>query len=181
MEDGSIYNKVKTSGPNAEYEIILPLGGRFGFFADAENYLAENQQMSTVNRTLNEVIEKDLYVVPLEIGQSIRLNNIFFEFAKATLTEESSHELDRILPYFEKFPELKIELSGHTDAIGSDAANQILSEDRANSVREYLIRKGVRIDKIEAVGYGESVPVATNETDEGRQLNRRVEFTVIDK
>ncbi len=181
MQDGSIFNRVKTSGPNAEYEIVLPLGGRFGFFADAENYLAENQQLSTVNKTLNEVIERDLYVVPLEIGQSIRLNNIFFEFAKATLTDESSHELDRILPYFKKFPNLKIEISGHTDAVGSDEANQTLSEDRANSVREYLIRKGVRIDKIEAVGYGESIPVATNDTDEGRQLNRRVEFKVLEK
>lgn len=181
MEDGSIFNKVKTKGPNAEYELILPLGGRFGFFADAENYLAENQQLSTVNKTLNEVIERDLYVVPLEIGQSIRLNNIFFDFAKATLTAESSHELDRILPYFKKFPNLKIEISGHTDAVGSDAANQQLSEARANSVREYLIRKGVRIDKIEAVGYGEAVPVATNDTDEGRQLNRRVEFKVLEK
>jgi outer membrane protein OmpA-like peptidoglycan-associated protein len=181
MQDGSIFNKVKTKGPNAEYELILPLGGRFGFFADAENYLAENQQLSTVNKTLNEVIERDLYVVPLEIGQSIRLNNIFFDFAKATLTAESSHELDRILPYFKKFPNLKIEISGHTDAVGSDAANQQLSEDRANSVREYLIRKGVRIDKIEAVGYGEAVPVATNDTDEGRQLNRRVEFKVLEK
>jgi len=181
MEDGSIYDRVKTSGPNAEYELILPLDGRFGFFADADNYLAENQQMSTANRQLNEVIERDLYVVPLEIGQSIRLNNIFFEFAKATLTKESSHELDRILPYFEKFPGLRIEISGHTDAIGSDAANQKLSEDRASSVREYLIGKGVRIDKVEAVGYGEAMPVATNDTDEGRQLNRRVEFKVLDK
>lgn len=181
MKDGSIYNRVKTSGPNAEYELILPLGDRFGFFADAENYLAENQQLSTVNKTVNEVIERDLYVVPLEIGQSIRLNNIFFDFAKATLTEESSNELNRILPYFKKFPNLKIEISGHTDAVGSDEANQKLSEDRANSVREYLISKGVRIDKIEAVGFGESVPVATNDTDEGRQMNRRVEFKVLDK
>ena len=107
--------------------------------------------------------------------------NIFFDFAKATLREESSHELDRILPYFEKFPNLKIELSGHTDYVGSDEANQKLSEDRANSVREYLIKKGIRIDQIEAVGYGESMPVATNETDEGRQLNRRVEFKVLEK
>jgi outer membrane protein OmpA-like peptidoglycan-associated protein len=181
MEDGTIFNKVKTSGPNAEYELILPLGGRFGFFADAENYLAENQQISTMNRALNEVLERDLYVVPLEVGQSIRLNNIFFEFAKATLTDESSHELDRVLPYFRKFPGLRIEIAGHTDAIGSDAANQKLSEDRANSVREYLIKNGVRIDKIEAIGYGEQVPVATNESDEGRQLNRRVEFKVIAK
>lgn len=181
MKDGSIYNRVKTSGPNAEYELILPLGSRFGFFADAENYLSENQMLSTENRQLNEVLERDLYVVPLEVGQSIRLNNIFFDFAKATLREESFHELDRILPYFEKFPDLKIELSGHTDSVGSDAANQKLSEARASSVREYLIQKGIRIDKIEAVGYGESTPVATNDTDEGRQLNRRVEFTVLEK
>ena len=181
MKDGSIYNRIKTSGPNAEYELILPLGSRFGFYADAENYLAENQLISTENRVLNEVIERDLYVVPLEIGQSIRLNNIFFDFAKATLREESFHELDRILPYFEKFPNLKIELSGHTDAVGSVEANQKLSEDRANSVRDYLIKKGIRIDKIEAVGYGETMPVATNDTDEGRQLNRRVEFMVLEK
>ncbi len=181
MKDGSIYNRVKTNGPNAEYELILPLGGRFGMFADTENFLAENQQLSTVNKSLNEVIACDLYVVPLEVGQSIRLNNIFFESAKATLTEESSNELNRILPYFQKFPNLKIELSGHTDAIGSDEANQKLSDDRANSVRNYLTGKGIRIDKIEAVGYGESMPVATNDTDEGRQLNRRVEFKVLEK
>jgi outer membrane protein OmpA-like peptidoglycan-associated protein len=137
--------------------------------------------LSTSNRTINEVIERDLYVVPLEVGESIRLNNIFFDFAKATLTKESFHELDRILPYFEKFQNLKIEISGHTDDVGSDEANQKLSEARANSVREYLINQGVRIDKIEAAGYGESIPVATNDTDEGRQLNRRVEFKVLEK
>ena len=157
------------------------MGSKFGFYADTENYLAENQNISTENRVLNEVIERDLYVVPLEVGQSIRLNNIFFDSSLATLREESFHELDRILPYFEKFPNLKIELSGHTDAVGSDAANQKLSEARASSVRDYLIKNGVMIDKIEAVGYGESEPVATNDTDEGRQLNRRVEFKVLEK
>ena len=89
--------------------------------------------------------------------------------------------MKRIFPYFEKFPNLKIEISGHTDAIGTDAANINLSDARANSVREYLTRNGVRIDKIEAVGYGESEPVASNDTDEGRQYNRRVEFKVLEK
>ncbi len=181
MNDGSIYNKIKTNGPEATYELILPLGGKFGFFADTENYMAENQQLSTENRMLDEVIERDLYVVPLEVGQKIRLNNIFFDFSKATLREESFHELDRVLPYFEKFPNLKIELSGHTDAVGSNEANLKLSDARANSVREYLISNDVRIDKIEAVGYGESQPVDTNDTDEGRQSNRRVEIKVLEK
>lgn len=181
MKDGSVFNKITTNGPEAEYELILPLGSKFGFYADAENYLSENQTISTRNRVLNEVIERDLFVVPLEVGQSIRLNNIFFESGLATLSQDSFHELSRILPYFEKFPNLKIEISGHTDAIGSDKANEILSEARAGSVREYLINSGVPTDKIAAIGYGESTPVATNDTDEGRQLNRRVEFKVLEK
>jgi outer membrane protein OmpA-like peptidoglycan-associated protein len=181
MKDGSIYDKVATVGPEAEYELILPLGSKFGFYADAENFLSENQTISTENRILNEVVKRDLFVVPLEVGQSIRLNNIFFESGLATLSQESFHELNRILPYFEKFQHLKIEISGHTDAIGSDAANKLLSEERAKSVREYLIKKGIPEEKIEAIGYGESSPVATNDTAEGRQLNRRVEFKVLEK
>ncbi len=181
MEDGGVYGKVPTMGDDANYEMVVPMDMKFGFYADAENYLAENENISTSNRSVNEVIERDLYVVPLEVGQSIRLNNIFFDFAKFSLRDESSYELDRILPYFKKFPNMKIELSGHTDAVGSDEANQKLSNDRANSVRDYLIRKGIDPEKIVAVGYGESVPVATNDTDEGRQLNRRVEFKVLEK
>lgn len=181
MKDGTIYNKVATIGPEANYELILPLGNKFGFYADAENFLSENQTLSTQNRVMNEVIERDLFVVPLEVGQSIRLNNIFFESGLAALTQESFHELSRVLPYFEKFPNLKIEISGHTDAIGSDQANKLLSEARSNSVRDFLVKSGVPEDKILALGYGESSPVATNDTDEGRQLNRRVEFKVLEK
>lgn len=181
MQDGSIYNKIKTEGDDATYELILPLDGKFGVFADTENYMAETQTISTKDLSKDAVIERDLYVVPLEVGESMRLNNIFFDFAKASLREESFHELDRVLPYFEKFPNLKIEISGHTDAVGSDAANQNLSDERAASVREYLTKQGVRIDKIESVGYGESVPIDTNDTDEGRQQNRRVEIKVLEK
>ncbi len=181
MKDGSIYEKVATQGPDAAYELILPLGNKFGVFADTENFMSENQIISTRNRVLNEVIERDLFVVPLEVGQSIRLNNIFFESGLATLSQDSFHELNRILPYFEKFSSLKIEISGHTDAIGSEEANKLLSEKRANSVKEYFNRNGVQINKIEAIGYGESTPVATNDTEQGRKLNRRVEFKVLEK
>jgi outer membrane protein OmpA-like peptidoglycan-associated protein len=76
---------------------------------------------------------------------------------------------------------LKIRISGHTDHVGSDEANLRLSNDRANSVRDYLVSKGIDALSIEAIGYGESEPVATNDTEEGRQLNRRVEFTILEK
>ena len=115
----------------------------------------------------------------MEIGQSIRLNNIFFEFAKATLDEESFHELDRILPYFKKFPNLKIEISGHTDNKGSDEYNLNLSQGRSQSVVDYLISQGIESYRLSAQGYGESSPIDTNDTDEGRANNRRVEFTIV--
>lgn len=181
MEDGTIYNRVNVSDSDGSYEVILPLGKRFGIFADTEDFLSENQSLSTENMVVNEEILKDIYVIPVEVGESMRLNNIFFDFAKATLREESFNELDRTLPYFDKFPNLKIRISGHTDHVGSDAANLKLSDDRAASVRDYLISQGIDAMSIEAVGFGESEPVASNDTEEGRQQNRRVEFTILEK
>jgi outer membrane protein OmpA-like peptidoglycan-associated protein len=78
-------------------------------------------------------------------------------------------------------PNMTIELSAHTDAIGSYSANLKLSDDRANSARQYLMSKGVQADRIIAKGYGETTPVASNQTDGGRQLNRRVEFRILKK
>ena len=126
---GEIMNKIKTQGDDAYYETVMPIGERYGLYADTDGFLAENQNLSTRGHNPKDVIDRDLYVVPLEAGQSIRLNNIFFDFAKASLRDSSHVELDRVLPYFRKFPKLKIELGGHTDSIGSDEANQKLSEE----------------------------------------------------
>ncbi len=113
-------------------------------------------------------------------GSFIRLNNIFFDFDKATLRPESFAELDRLLPLLRRFPNMKIEIAGHTDSRGSDEYNIRLSQARAGAVRMYLVKNDVEPARIVAVGYGESVPVGTNETDEGRQQNRRVEFKVLE-
>jgi len=92
MVDGTIYNKVETEGDEAEFEMALPIGRRFAFFAEAENYLAENQNLSTEHMMFDDEIYAELFVVPVEVGGSIRLNNIFFDFDKATLREESFNE-----------------------------------------------------------------------------------------
>jgi len=181
LEDGSVVEQINTEGDEARYYATLPLNKRFAFYADAENHLAENRNLDTHNHVFNDVIYADLYVVPLEVGGSIRLNNIFFDFDKATLRSESFAELNRLLNFFNRFPKMKIELPGHTDSKGSDEYNLKLSDERANAVRSYLLSQGVAPDRIVAKGYGESVPVATNDTDEGRQLNRRVEFVVLEK
>lgn len=117
----------------------------------------------------------------IDEGESIILNNIFFEFDKTRLLPESFIELDKIAKFLIENKYQKIEISGHTDNVGSDAYNQKLSEGRAKAVVDYLISKGVNPESIKAVGYGKTKPIDTNLNEQGRSKNRRVEFTLIKK
>ena len=125
-------------------------------------------------------ITRNLYLALVEVGQSIRLNNIFFEFDKSDLLEASIYELDRLVKMMNEYPKMVIQIADHTDNFGSDAYNQKLSGDRARAVYMYLKGKSLG-NRISSVGYGESRPVATNDTDEGWALNRRVEFEISSK
>lgn len=113
----------------------------------------------------------------LTLGDTVTLRNIFFETAKATLLETSLAELDRLAEALNRHPLLRLEVGGHTDAVGSDADNQLLSERRAKAVYDYLILRGVSADRLTYRGYGESRPVADNDTPEGRAQNRRTTLT----
>ncbi|MES1221479.1 MAG: OmpA family protein, partial [Bacteroidota bacterium] len=119
------------------------------------------------------------YLVPIEVGSVVRLNNVFFDFDKWDLRGESFLELDRVVKLLRENPAIVIEMSAHTDSKGSDEYNFTLSDNRARSVMEYIVSKGIDPSRISSHGYGETVPVATNDTDEGRQLNRRVEFKIL--
>ncbi|PKP22512.1 MAG: hypothetical protein CVU05_03680 [Bacteroidetes bacterium HGW-Bacteroidetes-21] len=120
-----------------------------------------------------------LRLAPIEVGQVVRLNNIFFEFGKATLLPESYPELDRTAEFLKNNPSVQIEVSGHTDNVGSEGFNQKLSQSRAQSVADYLVTKGVNTNRMSVMGYGMARPVAFNTDEEGRAMNRRVEFKVL--
>ena len=107
------------------------------------------------------------------------MKNIFFETNSFELKEESRIELNKLRDFLLKNKSVRIELSGHTDNIGSDPYNQKLSENRANSVKEFLFNQGLSANRITSKGYGKTQPVASNETEEGRALNRRTEFRII--
>jgi len=126
-------------------------------------------------------VEKDIPLKRIEVGTTIVLNNIFYDFDKSTLRNESMSELDRLSSLLKENASMRIELSSHTDSKGTDEYNVKLSQMRAQSVVDYLKSKGINADRLVAKGYGESKPVATNETDEGRQLNRRTEFSILSK
>lgn len=173
---------VANSDPtDGSYKIVLPYGEFYSFNASSSGFYAvtENLDLSKYSEYLE--IERDLFLAPIEVGQVIRLNNIFFEFGKATLLEESYLELNRLVNLLNENPEMQIAIAGHTDNVGSDSANQQLSQERASAVLDFLTSKEIDADRLTSIGYGETQPVATNETDEGRASNRRVEFKIVSK
>lgn len=113
----------------------------------------------------------------VKLGVPIVLEGITFATGKADITPESEATLQKALKTLTTYPDISLEISGYTDNVGNDKSNQILSEKRANAVRDWLISKGISGDRINAVGYGEQKPIAPNDTPENRQKNRRIEFT----
>ncbi|MBU2916000.1 OmpA family protein [Reichenbachiella agariperforans] len=114
-----------------------------------------------------------------KVGQVFQLENIYFETAKYILKSESYEELDLLLEFLWNHPNAEIEVAGHTDNVGSQVNNQILSENRAQAVASYLEEKGIKQYRFTVKGYGEELPVEKNTTPEGRQKNRRVEFKIV--
>jgi outer membrane protein OmpA-like peptidoglycan-associated protein len=185
-----IYNNLKndeyvgsaSSDPaTGEYKIVLPCGKNYSFMANKKNYYPISDNIDVTEIKTYKEIERDLYLTPIEIGEKVRLNNIFFDYDKSTLKVESYPELKRLIDLFKDYPNLKIEVSGHTDNIGNQDYNKKLSNERANSVMTYLISKGIQKSKISATGFGKTQPVADNSTDDGRAMNRRVEFKILEK
>lgn len=112
-------------------------------------------------------------------GKPVVLQNIFFEFAKARLLPESFPELDKLVGLLKKYPQINMRIMGHTDNVGTNERNLKLSEQRARSVVNYLVKKGIKATRLKFKGFGESHPIDSNATKEGRQKNRRVEFVVL--
>jgi len=118
--------------------------------------------------------------IQFEAPKSFVLDNCTFETGKATLQPDAYKVLDELVEYLHRKDDEKIEIGGHTDNVGKAEANMILSTNRANTVRAYLLTKGIAPDRVTAKGYGMTVPVAENTTSEGRALNRRTEVKIIE-
>jgi outer membrane protein OmpA-like peptidoglycan-associated protein len=171
----------ESNSTSGAYLISLKPGKNYGITVSKPEYLFHSENFNIPEDAMARKITKDILLKKLEVGSKIVLNNIFFDFNKATLTDESLAELDRVFKLLEETPKLKIEMSGHTDNIGSASYNQKLSEERAKAVVDYLVRKGIPTDRLTYKGFGMTQPVAPNDTEEGRQQNRRTEFKVVEK
>lgn len=181
----TVYRKVNRKPepqplPNKEgqYEYPISQTGRYIFTASAAGYLTATDSIDVLTDEITPVI-KDIAMQPVEVGLTVRLDHIYFDFDKTTLKKESYAELARVIDFLNRNPTVEIEIAGHTDSRGSDEYNLRLSQGRTQAVVDYLVSQGISPGRLQAVGYGESRPVDTNDTEEGRAKNRRVEFTVL--
>jgi outer membrane protein OmpA-like peptidoglycan-associated protein len=181
LPDGTEAGNGISSAIDGSFKIVLPYDKNYLIRATADKFFAqsENLNLDSLVKIGYREIHKDLYLVPIEIGQVVRLNNVFFDFDKWDLRPESFVELDRVVKLLRDNPAIEIEMSAHTDSYGSDEYNFKLSDNRARSVMEYILSKGIAGNRVISHGYGETVPVAPNDTPENRQLNRRVEFKIL--
>lgn len=168
------------SDEEGRFLLSLPSGRNYGENINAPEYLFHSENFNIPDTATYQVVEQVIKLDKIAVGKSIVLNNIFFDFDKATLKPESIMELDKVYDLMISNPEMKVELSGHTDNVGSADYNKRLSMQRAQVVMNYLMKKGIKKNRMKAMGYGFDRPIDTNDTDEGRAHNRRTEFTIID-
>lgn len=181
VEKEELLAQFTTNRETGEYLISLPGGRNYGISVKAENYLFHSENMNVTESTVSREIINDIRLKKVEVGQSIVLNNIFFDTGVATLRPESFAELGVLYKLLVDNPALRIEISGHTDNVGSATLNQRLSENRAKAVVDFLVGRGITPDRLTFKGYGFEQPIASNETAAGRQMNRRTEFKILEK
>lgn len=179
LKDDKNYGSATSNPETGEYKIILPRGVNYGFKSSADGFISVSENLDLTSLKEYKEIEKNLYLVPVEIGQTIRLNNIFFDTGLAILRDESENELENLKKLLTDNGKMTIEVSGHTDNVGNDASNLKLSSDRAQAVVQWLLDHGINTSRLTSKGYGETKPIGVNTSEEGKQLNRRVEFTII--
>jgi outer membrane protein OmpA-like peptidoglycan-associated protein len=195
LPDGKEAGIAQSDPQTGEYEIQLPVGKQYGIRAEAKDHLSTNQNLDLrkiaygpVNQDLalvpigagdKPVVVEPIEITPIAVNVTIPLNNIFFDFDKASLRSESFSELNRIVALMAERKSMTVEISGYTDNLGPDAYNMKLSERRAKSVSKYLVEKGVDSSRITTTWFGETKPVDTTNTKAGNRKNRRVEFKIL--
>ncbi|MBN1338426.1 MAG: OmpA family protein [Bacteroidales bacterium] len=175
-----IITTLASNSTSGKFLISLPAGINYGIAIKAEGYLFYSENFDLPAMSDYQLLTKDIFLQNICIGCKIILRNIFFDTGKFTLKPESNPELERLFKLMNDVPRLKVEISGHTDNVGGDEANRLLSENRAKAVVTYLTGRGIDPGRITFRGYGPSQPVASNETAAGKQLNRRTEFKIVE-
>jgi len=170
-----------SSTDKGEFLVTLKAGKNYALHISKEDYLFYSEYFSVEGKDAGKPFVITVSLEGIEIGGVTVLRNIFFDTNKFDLKPNSKSELEKLSQFLNENPKLKVEISGHTDNVGNDQANQVLSENRAKSVYNYLIENKIDASRLSYKGYGKSQPIATNDTEEGRSRNRRTEFKIVGK
>lgn len=174
LKNNELVGKINSDSQTGTYTSVLTSGGDYAVFVSKKGYFFKSLNFDFSDKIgLDKIL--DISLEPIKKEAKEILNNIFFDTAKWDLKSESTVELDKLVALLKANPDLPIEISGHTDDVGKDADNLLLSQKRAKSVVDYLAQKGVNILKIKAEGYGKTRPYLPNSSEENRKLNRRIE------
>lgn len=173
-------SKVQTD-EGGEYLITLPVGKDYAFNVNRKGYLFYSENYSLSQKVNDSVFQVDIPLQPIEVNANVILKNIFFDTKKFDLRPESQAELDNLVDLLNENPSMVIQINGHTDNVGKPTDNLALSNNRAKAVVDYLVKKGIDVKRLKSKGFGETRPIADNNTDDGRAKNRRTELQVLSK
>ncbi len=181
IETGEVVIQSYSDGKTGDYLVSLPINKEYALNASKEGYLFFSENFVLTEGNAQTPFVKDVPLQKIEVGKTVVLKNVFFETNKFDLKSKSKVELNKLASFLTKNATAKIELGGHTDNVGNAKANQILSNNRAKAVFDYLVEKGIEKERLSTQGYGDTKPIADNGTEEGRAENRRTEFKIISK
>ncbi|MDB5274732.1 MAG: tpn50 [Chitinophagaceae bacterium] len=179
MVDNATQQKLETHKSNSltgKYVVVLPAGKNYGISIEAPDYAFYSKNIDIPDLKNFKEISDAVCLQNVKVGTKIVLRNVFFDVDKATLTKESEVELNKLVEVLQQNPTVNMEISGHTDSDGEAQHNHDLSQARAQSVYDYLVVKGIAKERMSVKGYGELKPVANNDSEENKQLNRRTEI-----
>jgi len=180
IENDSLVAVATSDVKTGKYLVALPAKHDYAMSINKQGYMyySDSFSLKEINKA-DKHYKKNVKLDPIAVGNKAVLKNIFFETDKYVLKPESKAELNKLIAFLKKNPNVKIEISGHTDNRGSREHNMTLSLNRAKAVYNYLVNHGINPESLTYKGYGFDKPIATNETAEGRALNRRTEFKII--
>jgi len=180
LDSGRVVMESYSDSLTGQFLVSIPANNNYLLNVSKDHYLFYSDHFSMKGvYNIEDPFEKDVPLQPIEAGTKMVLRNVFFETDSFRLKRESRHELDKLYQFLTDNETLIVEISGHTDSIGSNRYNQELSHKRARSVYNYLVEKGIDPDRLTYKGYGETRPVATNNTAEGRARNRRTQIKIL--
>ncbi len=178
--EGGDQTRVLAPAKTGQFLVALAANKQYGLNIEKPGYLFHSEHFDMPNVATDKPFELIIDLHPVEIGKGIVMKNLFFDTDKYDLNPESETELNRLFVFLTNNAAVSIEISGHTDNIGSSDHNQKLSENRAKAVYDYLINEGIDESRLKYAGYGDTYPIASNDSKKGRAKNRRTEFKIIE-